>query len=120
MSSLYFSISALLWTILIFILYFSKERIKSKETNIYGFMIISSLIDLILVIVELLITYFYDSSLSIILVKFLNKIDFIHYIVWPTLFFLYVLSITIKNEIFFKKVTKIVLSLIFSPFQSLS
>lgn len=94
MSNLYFSISALLCIILINILYYSKDRIKTKETNLYGYMIILSLLDVILVISELLITYFCYNEVTDIIIKTLNKIDFIYYIVWPMLLFLYVIYIT--------------------------
>ena len=56
-------------------------------------MIISSLFDIILGIIILLLTYYNFNNSSIFLIKLLNKIDFIHYIVWPTLLFLYVNNI---------------------------
>ncbi len=94
MSSLYFSICGLFCILLLNILFFSKKHINSKETKIYGFMLVSSFIDILLVIIELLITYFNFSGISIFIVKILNKIDFIHYIMWPTLMNLYMIFIT--------------------------
>lgn len=98
MSSIYFSISALFCIALLFVLFFSKKKVKSKETRIYGFMLISSLIDVILVIIELLITYYCVTKSSEIIVKILNKIDFMHYILWPLLLTLYIYYITYQNE----------------------
>ena len=97
MTSIYFTISGFFCIILLIILFFSKERINSKETKLYGLMLISSLIDVTLVIIELVLTgYFYNEN-TIIIVSILNKIDFIHYIVWPTMLFLYTFHITYSN-----------------------
>ncbi len=107
MTNLYFLICGFFCIILIVFLFYSKERIKTKETKIYGIMILSSFVDITLVIIELLICYYnYNEAL----VKFLNHIDLIHYILWPTLLFLYVYYITyqdlrkytiLKNFVFF-------------------
>ena len=59
------------------ILFFSKSRIDSKETKLYGFMLISSFFDIILVLAELIITYYFLDDVNMYLVKGLNKIDFI-------------------------------------------
>ena len=64
------------------ILFFSKSRIDSKETKLYGFMLISSFFDVILVLAELIITYYFLDDVNVYLVKGLNRIDFIHYIVY--------------------------------------
>ena len=105
MTNLYFLICGFFCIILIVLLFYTKERIDTKETKIYGMMIISSFIDILLVIIELLICY-YDYNETV--VKLLNRIDFIHYILWPTLLFLYVYYITykdLKNYTFIKKIT---------------
>ena len=98
MSSLYFTICGLFCITLLMLLFFSRKRIESKETKIYGFMIISSFIDIILVIAELLITGLYLNNQTLIIVEILNKIDFIHYIIWPTLMFFYIFYITYENS----------------------
>ncbi len=94
MPNLYFLICGFFCIVMIVILFFSKKRIDSKETKIYGFMILSSFLDIILVISELLICYFNYNSFTHLIVALLNKIDLIHYIFWPTLLFLYVYYIT--------------------------
>lgn len=109
MSSLYFSLCGLFCEFLLIVLFFSKKRINSKETKIYGFMLISSFIDVILVILELLITFYFSTNNSIFIVKVLNKIDFIHYILWPSLMVLYVNFITYKNIYFYEKLKRYVL-----------
>lgn len=111
MSSIYFTISGLFCIVLLMILFFSKSRIDSKETKLYGFMLISSFFDIILVLAELIITYYFLDDVNMYLVKGLNKIDFIHYIMWPTLLSLYTIYVTYLDEEKYNKVKKIFLTL---------
>lgn len=108
---MYFTISGLFCIVLLMILFFSKSRIDSKETKLYGFMLISSFFDVILVLVELTITYYFLDDVNMYLVKGLNKIDFIHYIMWPTLLSLYTIYVTYLDEEKYNKVKKIFLTL---------
>ena len=111
MTSIYFTISGFFCILLLVILFFSKKRIDSKETKLYGFMLISSLIDITLVIIELILTgYFYNES-TMIIVSILNKIDFIHYIVWPTMLFLYTFHVTYSNIEKYTKLKKVLIIL---------
>ena len=48
MSSLYFLISSLFYNLLVTIIYFHKERIKTKENKIYSLLIIINLIGIII------------------------------------------------------------------------
>ena len=96
MTNLYFSICGFFCIVLLVIIYFSKSHVKTVETKLYGMMLISSLIDVILVIIEVSFGYMNLETLPIILLKVLNKIDFIHYILWPSLMFLYIISIHYK------------------------
>ena len=97
MPNLHFPISGFFIISLILLLFFSRKRVESKETKIYGYMIICSFIDILLVISILLLAYCkYDKSTYFIL-ELINKFDFITYILWPTLLFLYVYYITYKN-----------------------
>lgn len=77
---------------------FSKTRVKSIETKLYGFMLISSFVDVLLVLIEVSFGYMNLETLPVILLKFLNKIDFIHYILWPSLMFLYIFNITYEKN----------------------
>lgn len=107
MTNLYFSIYGFFCMILVIILFFSKKRINSEETKIYGFMIISSFCDLVLVISELTIALYTKGNISNFIVILFNKLDFIHYIVWPTLLFLYVFYINYGDSNKYKKCKKI-------------
>lgn len=108
---MYFTISGLFCIVLLMILFFSKSRIDSKETKLYGFMLISSFFDVILVLAELTITYYFLDDVNIYLVKGLNRIDFIHYIMWPTLLSLYTIYVTYLDEEKYNKAKKIFLTL---------
>lgn len=108
---MYFTISGLFCIVLLMILFFSKSRIDSKETKLYGFMLISSFFDVILVLVELTITYYFLDDANMYLVKGLNRIDFIHYIMWPTLLSLYTIYVTYLDEEKYNKAKKIFLTL---------
>ena len=108
---MYFTISGLFCIVLLMILFFSKSRIDSKETKLYGFMLISSFFDVILVLAELTITYYFLDDVNMYLVKGLNKIDFIHYIMWPTLLSLYTIYVTYLDEEKYNKAKKIFLTL---------
>lgn len=108
---MYFTISGLFCIVLLMILFFSKSRIDSKETKLYGFMLISSFFDIILVLAELIITYYFLDDANMYLVKGLNKIDFIHYIMWPTLLSLYTIYVTYLDEKKYNKAKKIFLTL---------
>lgn len=108
---MYFTISGLFCIVLLMILFFSKSRIDSKETKLYGFMLISSFFDIILVLAELIITYYFLDDVNMYLVKGLNKIDFIHYIMWPTLLSLYTIYVTYLDEEKYNKAKKIFLTI---------
>lgn len=104
MTSIYFTISGFFCIVLLMILFFSKARIKSKETKLYGLMLISSFIDLILVMLELILTAYFYNDITKVIVIMLNKIDFIHYIIWPTMLFLYTYYITYTGDKKYEKI----------------
>lgn len=108
MSSTYFTICGFFCALLILILFFSKERIKSEETKLYSFMIISSFVDVLLVLTALFIGIYKIDSSTIPLIIFINKIDMIHYILWPTLMFLYIFYITYHELNKYKRILKVV------------
>lgn len=111
MTNMYFSICGLFCIVLLLIIFLSKERIKSAETKLYGFMLISSFFDVVLVLIEISFGYMNLETLPITLLKILNKIDFIHYIIWPTLMFLYIFYITYKDDKKYKKIKNVLIFL---------
>ena len=113
MTNMYFSICGFFCILLLIIVFFSKNRVKTIETRLYGFMLISSLLDVILVLIEISFGYMHLENIPINLLKFLNKIDFIHYILWPSLMFLYIFNITYEDEKKYEKIKNIILILNF-------
>lgn len=111
MTNLYFPICSLFCIVLINVLFFSKKRMDSKETELYGKIILCSLIGNILVILELTIAYFIYNDTTSIIIKIFNKMDFITYIVWISILFLYVYFISYNNIKFYNKLKKIVVYL---------
>ncbi len=106
---MYFLICGFFTIVLIVILFFSSKRVKSKETKIYGLMILCSLVNTILVMFEVFLGYHFEpNELVSVLVTFTNKFDFINYIVWMSLLFLYVYYITYKNSKKYDSVKKVV------------
>lgn len=111
MTNTYFTICGLFCSILIVILFFRKEKIISPETKLYGAMIVSSLCDTALVTTILVIAYLNFNPVTNLLIIVLNKIDFIHYVLWPSLAFLYTYYISYNNIETYNKIKKMVLSL---------
>ena len=107
MPNQYFSISGLLCIILLVVVFFSKEKVKSFETKIYGMMLIGSLIDILIVLLEVSFGYLPLKNIPYGFLRFTNKVDMIYYLAWPTLLFLYVCYITIKDDERFKKISKV-------------
>lgn len=111
MSNLYIPICAFLIAFLLVIIFFSKKRIKNNETRLYSYLLITSLVDSVLLVVILLIGCF--SPQSEILLFVLNKIDFFMYVLWALFFFLYYFSISFNNDKIYKYYPKIVNIMIF-------
>ena len=95
-SNLYIPICGLLVAILCCVCFFSKERVKNKETSIFARILIYSLVDSIMMVVIFLIAI--NRNDLIPLMRFLNKIDYAMYILWSSNFFLYVYYITSKDK----------------------
>ncbi|MBE6159113.1 MAG: response regulator [Firmicutes bacterium] len=103
MPNQYFSISGFLCIILLLIVFFCKKKIESYETKLYGIMLICSLIDILIVMLEVSFGYMNLKEIPYDFLKLTNKVDMIYYILWPTLLFLYMFYITYKDEKKFKK-----------------
>ena len=91
MTNLYIPVFGLLISLLINIVFFSKKRLKSQETELYKVMLITSLIDS--VILSLIIFFGYINFYTMTMIKFLNKIDFIMYLFWMSSLYLYIISL---------------------------
>ena len=104
MTNLYFTICAFFVIVLINVLYYYKARINNKETKIYGLIILSSLVDIILEIILVSIAYFYYNDLGKMLIVIINKIDFIYYFIWPSLMLLYIINLLFDVKIYYTSI----------------
>lgn len=94
--NLYIPICGLFVSILCNIVFFSKQRIKNKETAIFSRVLIYSLVDSIMMVVIILLAI-YDNE-KIRLMEFLNKVDYAMYILFSSNLFLYVYYVTSKDN----------------------
>jgi len=98
MNELQLPVSALFFSLLLFIVFFSKQRLKLIENKLYSIMIIMGLVDSIIIIIERLLVISGDinlvTPLVISILNVTNKIDFGVLIILTTCAFLYTLLIT--------------------------
>ena len=110
-STIFFTISSLLYSSLLMIAYFSKDRIKTPENKIYSRLIIINFIGIIL---EIFCTIFAGyAKENIIFYTILNKLFLIGLIVWGAVFgsYVFLISSAKNNEEELKKYMKNVLRL---------
>ncbi len=97
-NGIFFSIISLFYCLLIIFIYFSKKRIGSKENKIYGILLITTLIGLLIEIfpatyaIRALLTEHYDWSILIL------KLILVYFIIWISIFTYYISLISLKNE----------------------
>ncbi len=95
-TGIFFPVSALLFSILIVLLFFTKEHYKTVETKLYGYLIITNLIGLI---VEILCTVAaYISKTNPFLSTLILKLYLVYIITWALLFTIYVYYISTPLE----------------------
>ena len=111
MPNLYFSVAGFFCALLILIVLISKKTDIHKENKFYYVMTVTSFFDCLLSILILFIAYVNYNDMTRQLIILLNKIDFIHYIVWPSMLFLYVFYVIYEDKKdLINKVKKIVFS----------
>jgi len=94
--NLYIPICGLLISIICNIVFFSKDRAKNKETEIFSRELIYSLIDSILMVIIIYLALFYNNNIK--LLEYLNKADYAMYILFTSNLFLYVYYVTSKEN----------------------
>lgn len=102
MPNLYVPFYSLVIAILLNLVFNFKSNIGSLETKIYSKMLIANLIDSLLV--SIIIFWGYIGNYNMSIIKFLNKIDFVMYLLWISYFFIYNYNIKFTSE----KVLKLV------------
>lgn len=95
MSSLYFLISSLFYNLLVTIIYFHKERIKTKENKIYSLLII---INLIGIIIDMSSVTMARLGIHNALFLIINKVYMLYLLCWITTFTYYILTISLDEK----------------------
>lgn len=95
MSSLYFLISSLFYNLLVTIIYFHKERIKTKENKIYSLLII---INLIGIIIDMSSVTMDRLGINNALFFIINKVYMLYLLCWITTFTYYILTISLDEK----------------------
>lgn len=95
----YFSISSLIIVCILTYMYFSKQRVATAETKIYGRILILTIIGLIL---EILTCIWYVNGIDInsIFYKFVSKLTSSYYMLWSGLFVIYIMNICNAKKIY--------------------
>jgi len=94
MPNLYLPLTALFFSILLIVVFFSKERIILLENRIYSLMLIAIGVDSLL---SVFIYYNIYTNYSPSFVKILGKIDYVMLLIWASALFLYTFIITRAN-----------------------
>lgn len=87
-STIFFTIASFCYILLLFIAFFGKERVKSRDNKIYSYLIVITLIE---VVAELLLCVFAGHSTNLFYDK-LNKFYLLCLLSWAFMFLFYVLN----------------------------
>lgn len=93
------SFAQLIYTFLLSIVFFSKERINKKENNIYSYL----LIETVALLSFGIILYFMIKSSSYTMKMIMNKLYLFFNLLWTYLFTLYILSTLYSEKLFNSK-----------------
>ena len=93
------SFAQLIYTFLLSIVFFSKERINKKENNIYSYL----LIETVALLSFGIILYFMMKSSSYTMKMIMNKLYLFFKLLWTYLFTLYILSTLYSEKLFNSK-----------------
>ena len=91
-----FALCSLFYIVLLAFAYFFKKRIKSQETKIYSFLILTSILGVALDNLSVLLIYMnvdYNSLFYLLI----TKLIFVYFITWLSIFFAYVLTVSRKE-----------------------
>ena len=95
MPNLYIPVCAFFISTLLLIIFFGKRRVNNKETKIFSGLVVTSFIDSIMMVAIITIGYIDDTHFSLYI---LNRIDFIQYLGWSWLFFLYIYYVSMAHK----------------------
>ena len=105
MPNLYVPFYSLIIATLLNLVFNFKSNIGTIETKIYSKMLVFNLIDSLLV--SIIIFWGYTGNYNMNVIKILNKVDFVMYLLWISYFFIYNYNIKFNNEKILKLIKKI-------------
>ena len=98
-NSIFFSILSLLYCLIIFFLFITKEKIKSNENTIYSYLLYMTIFGLVLEIsISLRLAYGFFPFISDSVMEIMNRLLILYMISWLIELTYYVIYISIKNE----------------------
>ena len=98
-SNLYFPICSVVVSLLITILFFSKQNVKNKETKLYSKIVIITLIEALFTFGLTLSVHLFFSDSTLTIFAIVNKMLYVIYIIWISLLFMYFAKISnMKKE----------------------
>ena len=106
-NGIFFSIISLIYCIFIVIVFFSKEKIKTKELSVYGTLLIVTLIGLIIEVFPTTLAIRKIIVVSESVLMLLLKLILVYAIVWTLIFTYYIVMITSKKEQVLKSYKKV-------------
>lgn len=97
MVNISFSVCSLVFSLILLVVYFSKERISNKETKIFSKILICTVLG---IIIEIICYFFRINNYGVndLLYIIINKLILIYYIWWGTLLLIYVNIISSKEK----------------------
>ena len=96
MTNLYIPICGFVWALFLLVIFFSKKREKNIETKLFSGMLITSLIDTIMMICIISIAYLAKEQRTMLVL--LNKIDYVQFMLWIWILFMYIYYILKKDS----------------------
>ena len=88
---IYFSISGLIFIIIFIIYFFAKTHVKNIDTNIYGYLLITTFVGILFDII-IYIIFKYGAGYKSFSFIFLSKSEFAYYEIWLLIFGFYIYS----------------------------
>ncbi len=106
MENLYIPLFSLFLSMLLVFLFFSREKVKNKETTIFGYMIIFSLLDCLTTNIILYLCVFHPVNSILVL---LNRFYFSWISFWTMCLLIYIVYLVAKENKVYEKVRNIIL-----------
>ena len=95
-TGIYFPISALLFSLLIMLLFFLKEHINTMETKLYGAIVITNFLGLIIEILCTLASKIYETNK--LFADLILKLYLVYLVTWALIFTIYIILISFNNN----------------------